>query len=50
MITLSDRMIPRETVSQSGKVLEIDVERAWREMGLVAAWNNEVAVEVLMNW
>ena len=30
------------------KVLEIDVEGAWREMGLEAGWGNELEVEVFV--
>lgn len=50
LILLSDRVVPRHTVDASGKVLEVDIEAAWRELGLVAAWNNEVTVEVYMDW
>ncbi|KAK3674851.1 hypothetical protein LTR78_005195 [Recurvomyces mirabilis] len=32
-----------------GNVLAVDVERAWKEMGLEAGWNNEVSVEVFMS-
>ncbi|KAL8996432.1 MAG: hypothetical protein Q9188_006574, partial [Gyalolechia gomerana] len=31
-----------------GKVLEIDVEGAWKDMGLVSGWGNEVEVVVLV--
>ena len=30
------------------KVLEVDVEGAWREMGLEAGWGNELEVEVFV--
>jgi len=32
-----------------GKVLEVDVERAWKEMGLDAGWSNEVSLEVFVH-
>ena len=50
MILMAAGIVPRHTVKQSGKVLGIDIEAAWKEMGLVAAWNNEVTVDIYMNW
>jgi hypothetical protein len=32
-----------------GKVLEVDVERAWKEMGEEAGWSNEVSLEVFVH-
>lgn len=38
------------TVNETcGKVLEVDVERAWKEMGEEAGWSNEVSVEVFVH-
>ncbi|MCJ1471972.1 hypothetical protein MMC13_000616 [Lambiella insularis] len=47
------KAVPLHTVSKSASsdyLLEIDVERAWKEMKLYSAWNNEVTVEVFMSW
>ena len=43
-------MIPMHTakIDANMPVLEIDVEKAWDELGLVAGWGNEVKVEVLV--
>jgi hypothetical protein len=52
MILILGRVIPFHTTSFSKihkDVLEIDIETAWHEMGLVSAWNNEVAVEIFMS-
>ncbi|KKK23827.1 hypothetical protein ARAM_001531 [Aspergillus rambellii] len=46
MVTISGRAIPQETVRKSGgkkgKVLEIDLQTAWKELGLDAGWSNEI--------
>ncbi|KAH7320163.1 raffinose synthase Sip1 [Stachybotrys elegans] len=47
MITIQGKPIPVETVAMSKDdehVLEIDIERAWKEMGLSSGWSNEVEV------
>ncbi len=43
-------MIPVHTVKISNRapVLEIDIETAWHELGLVAGWGNEVTVAVFV--
>lgn len=49
--TIQGQVIPPHTVSVSkaaGEVLEIDVEKAWTEMGLKAGWGNEVEVKVYL--
>ena len=49
MITIQGRLIPRRTVNTSAEsdcVLEIDVEKAWEEMGLESGWSNEVEVKI----
>ncbi|KAK3630052.1 hypothetical protein LTR56_017697 [Elasticomyces elasticus] len=52
MIMIFGKPIPMACVKVSGscaKVLEVDVERAWRESGEKAGWSNEVTVEVFMS-
>lgn len=49
MVTIQGQVIPPHTVAVSktaAEVLEIDVETAWKEMGLNAGWGNEVEVKV----
>ena len=44
--------VPACTVTKSKKdprVLEIDIETAWRKMGLESLWVNEVAVELFLD-
>ena len=51
LILLKGKVVPEHTVSVSstdGRVLEIDVEKAWREMKLDPGWGNEIAVEVFL--
>ena len=51
MVLIRNQPIPAHTVKvakNNDKVLEIDVEAAWREMGLEAGWGNEVGVEVVV--
>ncbi|KAI9708941.1 MAG: hypothetical protein M1820_003635 [Bogoriella megaspora] len=48
MVAIFGKPVPVHTVSVSHtaeNVLEINVEKAWKEMGLQAQWNNEVLVE-----
>jgi hypothetical protein len=50
LVTIQGRVIPKHAVSVSEteeRVLEIGVERAWREMGLKSGWGNEVEVRIL---
>ncbi len=52
VITIFGKVIPFHTVKVSkvnACVLEIDVETAWKEMGLKAGWSNEVEVVVWIN-
>lgn len=52
LIIILGKVIPEHTVSLSKsnpKVLEIDLERAWKEMGLDSGWSNEVAVKIFIN-
>lgn len=52
LITILGKVIPEHTVSvsrSSPKVLEIDLETAWKEMGLESGWSNEVGVKIFIN-
>jgi hypothetical protein len=52
MITMGGKVLPVDTISinqASENLLEIDVERAWRELELDAGWNNEVEVKIYIN-
>ena len=45
------RAIPLHTVnvsSVSDCVLEVDVEKAWKELELDSGWSNEVALEIFI--
>lgn len=50
LIMMSGKVIPVHTVTISSEapVLEIDVEKAWDEMGLEPGWGNEISVEVFV--
>jgi hypothetical protein len=52
MVIMFGRPVPIGCVGVSktcGKVLEVDVERAWKEMGLESGWSNEVSLEVFVH-
>jgi hypothetical protein len=52
LITILGKVIPEHTVSVSKsnpKVLEVDLETAWEEMGLDSGWSNEVGVKIFIN-
>jgi hypothetical protein len=52
MITISGKVLPVHTISiskASKQVLEIDLENAWKELGLEAGWNNEVQVKIYIS-
>jgi hypothetical protein len=49
MVLILGNPIPLACVSAKGKVLEIDVERAWKESGEDPGWSNEVTLEVFVN-
>ncbi|KAI2614882.1 glycoside hydrolase family 36 protein [Hypoxylon sp. NC1633] len=49
MVTIQGQPIPPHTVTVNASdphVLSVDVETAWKEMGLEAGWSNEVEVKV----
>ena len=51
IILIYNRAIPIDTVSiskTSTSILEIDVQRAWNEMGLNRGWSNELSVDVFI--
>lgn len=50
LITIQNQVIPVHTVSISkshDSVVEIDIEKAWHEMGLHPGWSNEVEITVI---
>lgn len=52
MVLIHGKPVPVGCVTvneKCGKVLEVDVERAWKEMGEEAGWSNEVSVEVFVH-
>jgi hypothetical protein len=52
MITILGKVVPVDTIKVSevdGHVLEIDVERAWKELDLESGWSNEVEVKIYIN-
>ncbi len=49
LVLLEGKVVPLECVRKEGRVLEVDVERAWRDLGREAGWGNEVEVEVFMS-
>ncbi|KAH6853927.1 glycoside hydrolase superfamily [Chaetomium sp. MPI-CAGE-AT-0009] len=49
MVTIQGQPIPPHTASvskQDERVLDVDIEAAWNEMGLESGWANEVQVKV----
>ncbi len=52
IITILGKVIPVVTVKVSTvdeHVLEVDIERAWRELDLESGWSNEVEVKIHIN-
>jgi hypothetical protein len=52
MITIQGKVLPVHTISVSKAsefVLEIDVEKAWKEMELDSGWSNEVEIKIYIN-
>ncbi|KAI9838151.1 MAG: hypothetical protein M1838_004673 [Thelocarpon superellum] len=52
LVVMEGRVVPLHTVRKAkeddAKVLEIDVDAAWTEMGLSSAWSNEAVVQVFI--
>ena len=50
MVLVFGKPIPVECVrkAEATNVFEIDIARAWKEMGMGAGWNNEIAVELFV--
>ncbi|KAK4218868.1 glycoside hydrolase family 36 protein [Rhypophila decipiens] len=49
MVTMQGQPLPPHTVSVNkvdGHILEVDIETAWKELGLEAGWANEVEVKI----
>jgi len=52
MVTIQRKVLPVHTISiskVSEYVIEIDVEKAWKEMELDIGWSNEVEVKIYIN-
>lgn len=52
MVMILGRPVPRHCVEKNkacDKVLEVDVETAWKEMGFKAGWTNEVSLEIFVH-
>ena len=52
MATIQGQAIPPHTVAvskASNTVLEVDLDRAWKEMGLSSGWSNEVEVKLYIS-
>lgn len=48
MVLIYGKTIGEGCVRKRGKVLEVDVEKAWKESGEEAGWSNEVSLEIFM--
>lgn len=49
MVAILGQPVPPHTVSvcqHNGHILEVDMERAWDEMGLDSGWANEAQVKI----
>lgn len=53
MITILGRGVPQHTVSAEGilhsKILQIDIERAWNELGFDGRYSNEVPIVIYIS-
>ena len=52
IITILGMVVPMDTIKISEvdrHVLEIDIQRAWKEMELESGWSNEVEVKIYIN-
>lgn len=50
LVTILGKGIPLHMVSSNARepVLEIDLERAWNELGFDSRWSNAVPVEIVI--
>jgi len=49
MVTIQGQPVPLRTVTKDkhdAHVLAVDVQTAWKEMGLSSGWSNEVEVKI----
>jgi hypothetical protein len=49
MVTIQSQPVPPHTVTidkRDAHVLAVDIETAWKEMGLSSGWSNEVEVKI----
>ncbi|KAH0144854.1 glycoside hydrolase, partial [Aureobasidium melanogenum] len=49
LVLIFGKQIPKHCVSVNGDVLEIDVDRAWKETGQQAGWSNEIEVVLFVS-
>jgi hypothetical protein len=49
LVLIFGKQIPKHCVSVNGDVLEVDVDRAWKETGQTAGWSNEIEVELFVS-
>jgi hypothetical protein len=49
LVLIFGKQIPESCVEVSGHVVEIDVDRAWKETGQKAGWSNEIEVELFVS-
>lgn len=49
MVLILGKPIPERVVQAKGKVLEIDIEKAWNDSGESPGWSNEIRVEIFIN-
>lgn len=52
LATMQEQPIPRSAVAistQDSHVLEIDIAKAWDELGLKSRWSNEAGIKVYFN-
>ncbi|KAG9554872.1 glycoside hydrolase family 36 protein, partial [Aureobasidium melanogenum] len=49
LVLIFGKQIPKHCVGVNGDVLEVDVDRAWKETGQKAGWSNEIEVELFVS-
>jgi len=48
MVLIYGKAVGKDCVRKKGKVLQVDVEKVWKESGEEAGWSNEVSLEIFM--